>query len=68
MKSSQNLSKNSTAFEKGMIKSLNIDLNKDTSYAIYGSNDFINSAIIADLYEKELEDIFFVTELLFWLK
>ena len=62
MKSSQNLSKNSTAFEKGMIKSLNIDLNKDTSYAIYGSNDFINSAIIADLYEKELEDIFFVTD------
>ena len=61
MKLSRNLSKNLISLEGGIAQSLNVDFNKNNSYGIYGSNDFINSAIIASLYKEGDYDIFFVT-------
>ena len=61
MKLSRNLSKNLISLEGGIAQSLNVDFNKINSYGIYGSNDFINSAIIASLYKEGDYDIFFVT-------
>ena len=61
MKLSRNLSKNLISLEGDIARSLNVDFSKNNSYGIYGSNDFINSAIIASLYKEGDYDIFFVT-------
>ena len=61
MKSNPNLSGKPLPLKEDILKSLNINLDQHDSYSIYGSNDFINSTIIAQLYNKYSEDIFFVT-------
>ena len=61
MKSNLNLSDKLSPLKEDIVESLNINLDQHSPYSIYGSNDFINSAIIAELYNKYSEDIFFVT-------
>ena len=61
MKSSPNLSDKPHPIKDNIVESLSINLDKHDSYAIYGSNDFINSAILAQLHREYSEDIYFVT-------